>query len=229
MNTTETTVQSTELISQDKHPNETITTAPDETRLPAQYAGSEALGPEDLALPRLAVAQSTSRPVQNELVPVGSIYVTHEPEDPDPQVVYTQDRKDGVVVHVLGHRKAWVYHDDEDRFTVSGRSPGAQIGPSADAQPAYELAVLVPAFDEQLPCSWLLKGSAMNVGKRVFTAATKESVPLFALAWSISTVQRQNERGRWFAPVATPIAKPRAEHVSAAAQAAQLLGAPSGE
>jgi hypothetical protein len=220
--------QSTELTRKDESTtNGAVAAVPDEAQLPARFAGTEELEPGDLTLPQMRVAQAVSVAVQDEIVQVGAIYVASEPNDPAPKVIYEPGQK-GTVIHVLGHRKSWVFHDSEDRFTVTGRSAGALVGPVRDAQPAYELAILAPSFDAELPCSWLLKGSAMSAAKRIFTSAAKEKAELWRLEWSLTTAERRNEKGRWWSPVVAPIAKPKVEYVKAAACAAELLGAPGG-
>jgi hypothetical protein len=221
--------QSTELARKDEPTNGAVATAaaPDETQLTPFYGGAEQIGPEDLQLPQVRVGQPPSDAVQEGIVPAGAVYLGHGAKDPEPKVVYKPGAK-GVILHVIGHRKIWAFRSDEDRFTVVDRSPEARVGPVVGAAPGYELAVVVPVYAQDMPCSWLLKGSAMSAGKRIFTETAKAQTPLWALAWSLTTVPRQNEKGRWYAPVVTP-AKPRAEYVKAAVAAAELLGAPSGD
>jgi hypothetical protein len=222
------TETSTELARQDEQTNGAVATAPDETSLSTFYAGTDAIGPEDLALPRLMLGQPTSVAVQEQIVPAGSLFVAHEAADPAPTIIYKPGQKTGAVIHAIGFRKVWCHRSDDDKFIVADRLPTDTIGPGEDAQPGYEMAVLVPAFDTGMPVSWLLKSTGMSAGKRIYTETIKQGVALWSLAWSVTTSPRQNDKGRWFAPVAK-LDKPKPVNVKAAAQAAQLLGAPSSE
>jgi hypothetical protein len=100
--------------------------------------------------------------------------------------------------------------------------------PPLGAMRGYDFAVLIPAYDLRLPCSWLVKSSAMACGQRILTMIARAENPLsWSLAFALTTVQRQNEKGRWFVPQAMKVAaKPK--NVEAAGEAAELLRLPSG-
>ena len=209
----------TSMTTEETHTSSEL--VPTAAMTPAYYG--EPIGARDLFLPKLFTAHSSSRVVQEDLVPFGALYVAMDANDPEPRVLYRPGAKNGVVIHALGKRDVWTYRDEDDRFRVVNVRD-AVLPPTLDAVRGYDLAVLVPAYDLDLPCSWLLKSSAMSTGKRILTQVMRAApAPSWDLAFSITTVQRQNAQGRWYVPQAVSV-KAKPEHVHAAAKAAELLG-----
>jgi hypothetical protein len=200
-----------------------------EARPAPYFGGAEAIGSDDLALPRLNVAHAVTAAVQDGLVPAGALFVSYEAADPEPKILYRPGEEDGVTIHVLGTRKVWAYRNaEDDRFVIVDRPHDMALPPveeAQDAQAGYEFAVLIPCHDLRLPCSWLVKSSAMACGKRILTEVARAEVPIWTMAFSLSTAQRSNDMGRWYVPVAV-VTKANPEHVEAAAQVAALLGVP---
>jgi hypothetical protein len=207
--------------------NETTTEiVPVDGATPAYYGGRESIVPEeDLALPQLRIGHSSSLCVQEGDVPFGALYVAYDAADPEPQVLFRPGEKAGVRVHVLGKRSVWCFNDEEtDKYTVRDvrESPAP---PVPDAQRGYEFAILIPAYDMTLPAVWLVKSSAMACGKRILTTIMRDGGPPSRMCFELTTVARQNERGRWFVPQAVSV-KPQPKHIEAAVTAAALLGVP---
>jgi hypothetical protein len=76
---------------------------------PVRY--DESISTADLVLPKLQVAHSSTRAVQEQRVPFGALFVAIDADDPEPQVLYHPGHEEGVVVHLLGKRDVWTYRD----------------------------------------------------------------------------------------------------------------------
>jgi hypothetical protein len=187
--------------------------------VPYQSA-SEIIGAEDIAIPRMTVAQATSQAVQDGLVPSGAIFIAQDANDPEPVIVHQPDAKTGVLVHPITLRKQWVY-DEAGEFRVVDYL--AEDVPQ-DAQLAYNFALLVPEYDAELPVSLMLKGTATQTAKKFCLAIKRaEPAPPWTTAFRLTTIPRQNDRGRWHVVQATS-AEPDAKHVEQAAALAAMLG-----
>jgi hypothetical protein len=184
-------------------------------------SAAETIGTEDLAIPRMMIAQATSQAVQDGLVPVGAIYVASDANDPEPVVVHEPGSKSGVLVHPIALRKQWAYSDEAGDFRLVDY---AAEGVPQDAQLAYTFVTLVPQFDAGLPVSVMLKSTATQTAKRICLWIKRaEPAPPWSVAFRLTTVPRQNDRGRWFVVQATS-AEPDANHVEQAAALAAMLG-----
>jgi hypothetical protein len=182
---------------------------------------AETIGAEDIAIPRMMVAQATSQAVQDGLVPVGAIYVASDANDPEPVVMHQPDAQTGVLVHPIALRKQWVYDEDGDFRVVDDLADDVP----QDAARAYTYALLVPEYDPELPVSLMLKGTATQVAKK-FNLAIKraEPAPPWSVAFRLTTGTRQNDRGRWFVVQAASVAEADAKHVELASRLATMLG-----
>jgi hypothetical protein len=184
---------------------------------PTRY--DESISAGDLALPRLQVAHSSTRAVQEGLVPFGALFVNLGADDPAPETLFTPGQTEkGPVVYLLAKRSVWAYRDEE-RFVVVGVDQLDGPVPK-DAVRGYEFAALLPAFDSSLPCSWLVKSTALPCAQRMMTVIARARAPhLWSVAFELSTLPRASERGRWYIPVASKVpAKPK--HVQAAREVA---------
>ena len=185
------------------------------------YSSSgESIGIGDISIPRLYLGQPSSHAVQDDLAPLGSIYVASDGDDPEPRIVYKPGGKTGALIHVLAMGRAWTYKDQEGHFRVTG-DPEADRWPGSER--AYQFLTMVPEIGLDIPATWLTKSSAMATGKRMLTAIKQVwPKPPWSLAWSLTTVQRQNKEGRWYVPQAVSVPTKR-EHVEAAEKLAELL------
>jgi hypothetical protein len=211
------------MTPQDTHASTEL--GPASTASPANYG--EAIGPDDLLLPKLFVAHSSSRVVQEGLVPFGALYVATDAGDPEPALLYEPGDKEGVRLYLVGSRRVWCFQDSSERYRVVD-ARDSELPPSPDAQRGYDLAVLIPAFDKGLPCTWLCKSSALDTARRIFTSILRSAPDQgWGLAFGITTVQRQNSKGRWFVPQAVQV-KADPTEVEAAGKAVGLLGVGTG-
>jgi hypothetical protein len=176
---------------------------------------------EDLALPRLYVGQPGSEQVQNDRVPLGSLYLAVDKDDPEPVAVYQQGGP-GLLIHMLAMKKVWCFTDEGGSFRVVAEStPG--LTADYDYQRGYQMILCLPTFDRELPVSALFKSTAIPTGKKIITAITKSKAAPWESAFELTTVPRSNQKGRWHMPVAATV-KPVAKNVKAAAELAELIG-----
>jgi hypothetical protein len=188
--------------------------------MPYQRA-AETIGAEDLAIPRMTVAQSTSAAVQDGLVPSGAIYVASDANDPEPVIVHKPGAETGVVIHPITLRKQWAYNDEAGDFRLAD-----YLAPDVpeDAQLAYTFVLLVPGYDPELPVSLMLKSTGTQTAKKICLAIKRaDPAPPWSVAFRLTTVPRQNDRGRWHVPQAIS-AEADPMHVEQAAALAGLLG-----
>jgi hypothetical protein len=175
----------------------------------------------DIAIPRMAVAHSSTRACQDGLVSFGAIFVSTDADDPEPTVLYRPGDEAGVTVYPITMRKGWAFTAEDGNYRTAAFDA---VDVPEEAQITYTYVVCVPAFDLELPVSLMLKSTGIPVAQKLNLAIKRTAPsPPWSVAFELSTVARANDRGRWFAPVATS-AEPNAVHVAAAERIAVLLG-----
>ena len=182
---------------------------------------------EDVALPRIYVAQFTSQAVKDGLVKPGALYAASGSDDPDPQILATPGNKDGVAedkaitFHVLGLVKGWSHSEDGGdlqtwRFDDPDRHPDAWV--------TYTYSVALPEIDDQVPYRWLLTRSARNTARGINTVLVKNAAtaPSYGTAFAAFTAHRSNAKGEWYVPRVKPI-EAKKENVEIAERLAVMV------
>lgn len=165
----------------------------------------DAIGSDDIALPKLYKGEYQSQLVQDDVVPKGSIFVASGPDDPDPQVVWEMPAKgkeaaEGVLVHVLDLKKGKSISVDGDLQTFAFDDPAAPD----DAWATYQYVVVLPEVDEEIPVKLLLTKTSAPTAKRInFLLKKNESRgPAYATAFRLTTVPREKSANgqtyKWF-------------------------------
>jgi hypothetical protein len=189
-------------------------------QVPALVNPNSALTGEDLAPPRLYVGQAISNAVQDGLVQAGAIFVAQDSDDPDPQVLAEKGSEDGVLFHVLALRKGKSISENGELRTFRFDDPDAP----AEAWTTYTYALLVPDYDTVLPVRWLLTRTGRPAAQKINTVLFRQAgdQPSYAVAFRVTTVERSNDRGRYFVPRVHP-AEATDENIEAAAKLATVL------
>jgi hypothetical protein len=163
----------------------------------------------DLALPQLMVAQSTTRAVQDGLVKPGALFVTIDRDDPEPKTLFTPGAKKlpvGIVLNITRWTH-WNFTRD-DGTTAYGEVPEGHEVPEEAVdytRVQYNLVLLVPAYSDRLPVLLKLRSTSTAIARRIMTEARiVEPAPPWSFGFKLSTLQRQNDKGRWFVPQAVP-------------------------
>lgn len=192
------------------------------TRAPGalSYAGAPGLDAEDFVLPRLYLGQSITTAVEDGLVESGAFFVATDKDDADPTVLAPKGSEDGVVLHVLALRKGKSVSIDGELTTYAYDDPNAP----EDAWTTYTFAVAIPSYDSDLPVRWLLTRTGRPAAQKINTilARAAGSKAPHEVAFRLTAVQRQNDKGRYYVPRVQPIEASEADVEVAATLAAAL-------
>ena len=124
-------------------------------------------------------------------------------------------------MHPIALRKQWAYNDENGDFRLVDY---LAAGVPEDAQLAYTFVLLVPEYDPELPVSLMLKSTGTQTAKKICLAIKRaEPAPPWSVAFRLTTVARQNDRGRWHVPQAIS-AEADPKHVEQAARAGRDAG-----
>jgi hypothetical protein len=171
--------------------------------LPAlRFDGGTTLTAEDLALPRLYVAQAITNAVQDGNVTAGALFVAQDSDDPDPVTLAEKGSDEGVLIHVLALRKGKSLSVDGSLETWRYDDPNAP----SDAWTTYTYAIAIPEYDSEIPCRWLLTRTGRPAAQKLNTVLARLSgqKPPYSVAFRVTTVERSNDRGRYFIPRVAP-------------------------
>jgi hypothetical protein len=185
------------------------------------FDGSTTLTTDDLALPRLYVAQAITNAVQDGNVKAGAIFVAQDADDPDPAVLADKGSEEGAIIHVLALRKGKSRSIEGVLETWRYDDPAAP----ADAWTTYTYAVAIPSYDTDLPCRWLLTRTGRPAAQKINTVLARLNgvKPPFETAFRVTTVERSNDKGRYFIPRVTPV-EPTDESTEVAAKLYAQIG-----
>lgn len=201
-----------------------------------RHSGADALTPQDLALPRLYIAQAIHNAVQDGLVGIGSIFVANDADDPDPAVLAEAGDKDGVIIHPLALKKG----KSRDRRGREAAGITGYTGPDLerwsydDGPPAnkatgvwvsYTYALAIPAFDADLPVRWIVSRSGQPAARKINTEVFRldEDTSPATLAFRLTTAERSNDSGRYIIPQVSAV-QPDEESTQVALALAASLG-----
>ena len=186
---------------------------PDLVRTPALEITAE-----DVQLPRLYVGQFMSQAVQDGAVKAGDVYVADGADDPSPEVLFNSGSNEpGALVHILNLRKGKSAQVDGDLMLFDFDDPSAP----EDAWVTYNYVVALPEYDTEVPAKWLLTRTGRPTAQRINTVIKRNeaTAPAFAHAFRVKTVERKNEKGRFYVPAIT-VAEARSEDVEVAGKLA---------
>lgn len=192
--------------------------------VPALVQPSLDLTPEDVALPRIKVAQFSSAAVQDEIVSPGAIFASAGSEDPDPVVLYEPGSEEGVTFYVLGLKKGKSITVDNELVVFDYGDPEAP----PDAWVTYTYFVAIPEVDEVLPFKWLFTKSAKPAAQQINLLLKKNEAtgPSYGIAFSATTQKRENDKGKWFVPRVRQV-EANPEHVKLAEDLAVMIAGQS--
>lgn len=158
----------------------------------------------DVTLPRIKIAQFSSKQVQSGLVKPGQIYSSTSEEDAT--VLYDPEdtKAKGVLVYVLGMTKGKSVSIDGSLERFAFNDPSAP----ADAWVTYDYSLALPEEDAELPYKWLMTKSAAPAAKSINLVLKKgqASGPAWNSAFRITTKSKKNEKGTYYVPVVQVIA-----------------------
>lgn len=169
---------------------------PDLVRTPALDIGAE-----DVELRRLYIGQFMSQAVQEGLVKAGDVYLAAGADDPSPEVLAPTP------IHVLTMRRGKSASVDGDLQLFDFDDPEAP----EDSWVTYNYIVVLPEIDQEVPVKWLLTRTGKPSAQRINTVLKRnESAgPPWLNAFEVTTVERKNDKGRFFVPSLTIVeAKP---------------------
>lgn len=181
---------------------------------PLSYDPASQIEARDLALPRLYVAQAITNAVQDGSAKPGDLFIAQDSDDPEPVILAKKGSEDGVLFHVLALRKGKSISEGGELRTFRFDDPTAP----AEAWVTYTYALLVPDYDTELPVRWLLTRTGRPAAQKINTVLfrTSGSQPPYESAFRVTTVERSNDRGRYFIPRIHP-AESKPENVEACA------------
>lgn len=170
---------------------------------------------EDVTLPRIKMAQFMSSAVQDQLVTPGDLFASVGADDPQPTVL-----DQPVLFHVIALRKGKSYSE----------SPGAELqrfdygdpDAPAGAWVTWDYTVALPEVDPDTPYRMLFTKTGTGAARTVNTTIDRSGQPHYELAFELTTVQRENAKGKFYVPRPVAVdAKP--ENVEAVIKLAEHL------
>lgn len=175
------------------------------------------MGVEDIALPRLYLAQDTSKHTKRGLVKRGEFYTALGQDDDDVTILDQPVRfhvlalRRGKSAEIDGELESYAYDDQE--------------APS-DAYTTYNYVVTLPQAEVELPHKFLLKKTGTASAKKVNLALQQAAAsgPPWMTAFDLTADERHNTRGDYFVPLVS-VATAKAEDVDAAAALAGFVPA----
>lgn len=187
-----------------------------ESTLPALRGPVLDISAEDVTLPRLAVGQFMSNVVQEGLVTAGSLYLHVGQDDGDPNVLFDpkNDKGDGVLIHVIGLRKGKSLVVDGQLLRFDYNDPDAP----SEAWVTFDYFVALPEVDDTVPGKFLLTRASAPAAKQinlVLLKGAQAGKAAHELAFRVSSVARENAKGKYFVVRVKPV-EADAAHVALA-------------
>lgn len=171
----------------------------------------------DIALPRVKVAQQMTAQADAGLVKSGQIFSSISEDDAD---VLFAGKGDGVLFHVLGLRKGKSLNVDGDLMTWAFNDPDAP----ADAWTTYNYVLCLPEHDTDVPYKFLMTRTATPTarGLNLMLKKGEAAGPSYALAFRLTTAQKKNAKGTYYVPIVRP-ADPTEAGVAASERLAAMI------
>lgn len=188
---------------------------PDLVRTPALD-----IGHEDVALPKIKLAQFMTEQVKEQLVKPGCIFSATSKDDSDPIVLWDKSKGEGVLFHVLHLRKGKSVSEGGELQLYDYNDPDAP----PEAWVTYNYSVALPEFDTDVPYSLLLTRTGAPAAKQLNTILKRNEVkgPAHLLAFRLTAVERENAKGKFYVPRITQV-EPTAEGVAVANNLATVM------
>lgn len=182
---------------------------------------SSEIDSSDIALPKVKVAQKSTKQVEHELVKFGQIFASTSEDDAE--VLY-DGKGDGLLFHVIGLQKGKSLSVDGDLMTWGFNDPDAP----ADAWTTYTYFLCLPEHDEYVPYKFLMTRSATPAAKNLNLLLKKGEAhgPSHQLAFRVTTAKKENPKGSYYVPVIRPAEATEAGIAAAANLAAMLADSP---
>lgn len=156
---------------------------------------------EDVALPRLYIAQDTSKATKARLVDRGDLFTATGEDDPEPNVLWSPPKgnakaKQGPLFHVIGLKKGKSLSVDGELQLFDYDDPDAP----AEAWVTYNYFIAMPEVDTDVPFKLLLTRSNRPAALAINTVLKKTVAqgPAWINAFRITTAERHNTKGDWF-------------------------------
>jgi hypothetical protein len=195
------------------------TQVPDLVRTPAMTLTSD-----DIALPRIYIGQFMSAAVQGQLVKAGQIFAATSGDDPDPQVLWTKGDDEGVLLHVIGLRKAKSFSEGGELQLFDFDDPNAP----SDSWVTYNYMLALPEVDSDLPYKLLLTRTGRQTALKINTVLQKNSIsgPMWNQAFRLTAAERENNKGKFYVAQAAQVEATATNIEIAANLASQITSAP---
>lgn len=136
---------------------------------PAQSNSNHELDANDVRLPRLKIAQLSSKAVEAGVVTYGDVFVTYGEDDMEPTVIAKAPKAKGelgpeVLFYVLGLTKGYSFTDPNGRLdrTRDGSYPNLSLVKGQDprnVRRTYDYTLVLPGSFEDLPVKFIMHGS----------------------------------------------------------------------
>lgn len=194
------------------HAPRTASTAVATTAPTGPGVGFDALGAQDVRLPRMKFAQGISGAVTDRLVEFGAIYVAFGKDDPEPVTIAKPGARGEagpeVQFHVLGATPGWSYTDTQGdlgrvRPRQDGEVPYPDLSLVKDSDPrnvrrTYDYLLSVPDYPD-LPVMFLMHGkwggeSSKTINTRIKMAQVGGKNPS-ELTFAISAKGTKSDKG----------------------------------
>lgn len=170
---------------------------------------------EDVALPRIHIAQFSSKAVQAELVKAGTLFASTSQDDPDPQVLDQPVR-----FHVLAIRRGKSFSEGGELQRYEYNDPDAP----ANAWVTYDYTVALPDVDPSIPFKVLLTRTGMPAARQLNTILAKGQAtqPAWSLAFELTITDRTNDKGKYWIPQVRQV-DPTQDGTNVAAELASMM------
>ncbi|MGZ6570497.1 MAG: hypothetical protein ACXVHB_05790 [Solirubrobacteraceae bacterium] len=154
---------------------------------------------EDIAVPRLYVANYMSEAFKRKRVDFGDVYLAQGADDTDPQVLWSLDSNEpGVLVHVLHLRKARSWDGGVKGGPLDTWSFEDPAAPQ-EAWTTYTYTLCLPEVDAEMPARMLLTKSGKPVAQKINTVLARNAAqgPSFINAFRLTSAKRQKDQNEW--------------------------------
>ncbi len=181
----------------------------------------------DMQLPRVRIGQFMSAAVQEQLVKPGAVYTSTGEDDPAPVVLWDPKSKGapGLLFHVLDLTKGRSCMVDGSFERYGYDDPDAP----PEAWVTYDYLVCLPEADQEVPYKMLFTRTQTACAKAINTVLKKNEArgPAYTTAFRLTTVERENAKGKFFVPRATVVEADQLEAVTPMALAMTAVRSPA--
>lgn len=153
---------------------------------------------DDIALPKLKIAQSQSKYVVKHKIPLGDLIAYAGEDDPDYETLYSEGSDEKLRFHVLHLTKGKSVSEDGELTLYDYDDPAAP----PEAWTTYKYYIAIPSSENELPHSFLLSRSGKPSAQKInmVLAKTAAKGPAYEQAFEVGTAYRESPKGSWYVP-----------------------------